>query len=107
MAVIRLMTRRENLKKAMRLHVQQCSSILSDNKKPGNLFNESLKLLIDASDEDFIDEKLTTASYSENEESLAIKAQAERVYESKTGLKPTSRKLYDMALRLYIKKYSK
>jgi len=106
MAVIRLMTRRENLKKAMQLHDQQASSILSDKTKTENLFNASLKLLIHANDEDFKEEILTTASYSETSESLAIKEKAEQTYESKTGLKPTSRKLYDMAIGLFIKKYS-
>lgn len=69
------------------------------------MFNEALGLLINAKDNVFEAEKMTAANYAGNEENLAIQKKAMAIYSEKTGLKASTRRLYDLALKLYVEKY--
>lgn len=105
MPVIRIMTKEENLKKAMLLHDQQYLNTPSIERP--SIFNTALKLMIDASDDVFAGEKMTAASYSGSVENNKILELATKKYESIVGVKGNTRRVFDLAFKLYVEKFDK
>ena len=71
------------------------------------MFNDSLQLVIDANEEVFEAEKMTTTTYSGCVENTDIAKKAAEKYEVATGLKASTRRLYDLAIGLYLNKFNK
>lgn len=105
MSVIRIMTKEENLKKAIHLHDHLCLNIPLSERT--NMFNDALQLVIDANEDVFESEKMTTATYSGCVENTDIRDLAIKKYESMTGLKASTRRLYDLAIKLYLEMFKR
>lgn len=89
----------------MQLHDQQWSNTVLSERP--SVFNEALQLVIDADGSVFEAEKIESATYSGSKENTDIRDLAAKRYKELTGLKANSRRLYDLAIGLYLKKFDK
>ena len=65
-----------------------------------------MNLIAEADQSVFEAEKMTAATYSGLGENIAIRDAAIAIYEEKTGLKASTRRLYDLGISLYLEKHS-